>query len=389
MTARLPYPVIGGDRLKPYYLLSHLAKNHNVTLISFYQGSKIPVNYVNAIEKLGVKVFVIKLNPMVAGLKTFAKITNYPLEIAYYYHSDFQKTVDKIINDNHIDLAFSFFMRTAEYIKNKKLPKVLIAEDCRTLYQKRSYEESSNLKHKIVRWWEYTRLKTYEPNIVNYFDLTTLVSEADIDAMKKQNPNANYELLTNGTDIDKFKPKESIERKGILFAGKMDVWANVLMVKTIVKNILPIIKKEIPDAKLKIVGANPPQNILSLKSDSISIEANVPDMIPYLQKAQVFLHPHTGGSGIQNKLLEAMSCACPVVTTPTGNQGINAVNGKEVLIGDDFHQLAQHTINILKNKELAKSISDNARELIINTHSWESVFMKLDKIIDEVLGKEK
>lgn len=389
MTARFPYPVIGGDRLKPYYLLSHLAKNHNVTLVSFYQGYSVPNDYIKSIEKLGIKVFVIKLNPLVAGLKTFIKILKYPLEIAYYYNIDFQKTVDKIVKDNHIDLAFSFFMRTAEYIKKKDLPKVLIAEDCRTLYQKRSYEESKNLKQKIIRWWEYKRLKIYEPEIVNYFDLTTLVSEADVNAMKKQNTNANYELLTNGTDINKFKPSDNTERKGVLFAGKMDVWANVLMVKTIVKKILPIIKKEIPDVHLKIVGANPPQTILGLKSESISIEANVPEMIPYLQKAQVFLHPHTGGSGIQNKLLEAMACGCPVVTTPTGNQGINAIDGKEVLIGVDNKQLAKHSIKILQNNEFANKISINARELIIKTHSWDSVFNKLDLIIDELLEKEK
>ncbi len=386
LTARFPFPVIGGDRLKPYHLISYLAKKHNVSLVTFYHGGNPPDDYKKAIADLGVKLYVIPLNTISAGLRAFTKILKYPLEIGFYSNKLFSNTIHELLKKNKFDISFAFFMRTAEYLKEEDIKKVLIAEDCRTLYQKRSFETSNNFLQKIVRFWEYKMLKNYEPKIVNFFDATTLVSNQDIEAMKKQNPDVNYFLLTNGTDVNYFKPKPEIERQDILFAGKLDVWANQLMVQKIVKEILPEIHKILPRTKLKIVGANPPKQVIALQSESIEIHADVPDMLPYLQEAALFLHPHIGGSGIQNKLIEAMSSGCPVVTTPTGNQGINAVHKREVLIGSDCKELATHAISIFQDNNLANLLSKNARELILSKLSWESVNGALDNIMNEVIN---
>ncbi|MFA6571996.1 MAG: glycosyltransferase, partial [Bacteroidota bacterium] len=116
------------------------------------------------------------------------------------------------------------------------------------------------------------------------------------------------------------------------------------------------------------------------------IYADVPDMVPFLQSARVFLHPHIGGSGIQNKLLEAMACGCPIVTTPTGIQGINGVHGTDVLIGKNNTELIENTIAVLTDNQLAEKLSVNSCTLIRRTHSWESVFSDLDKIILEVMN---
>lgn len=385
-TARFPFPVIGGDRVKPYNIIKYLAHKHELTLISFYQGAKIKDEYIDEIKKLGADVRVIPLNPVTAGLRAGIKtIGSFPLEIGFYHNPLFRKTVNQLHKEKQFDLGFAFFMRTAEYIKNYNFKKILMAEDCRTLYQKRSFEESSALKQKIIRGWEYWRLKKYEPDIVDSFDITTLVTNEDIEAMKKQNPRAKYRLLTNGTDIDFFlPPPDGHKREGVLFAGKLDVWANVLMIENIVKNILPKIRAEIPGVKLNIVGANPPKAIASLISDDVVLHSNVPSMVPYLQNAELFIHPHLGGSGIQNKLLEAMACACPVVTSQTGTQGIPATHNENVMIGKDYNEMAAHTIKILKDKDFARRIGANAREMIVRTHSWQSIFKDLDGIIKEL-----
>jgi len=387
LTPRLPFPVIGGDRLKPYNILSYLAKKHDVTLVSFYQGKNVPEEYVNEIKKLGLELFVIPLSPVKASLRhLFKSFFRFPLEIGYYTQPEFKKVVDELLKEKQFDVSFAFFMRTAEYLKNYNVKKILMAEDCRVVYQKRSYHSTRNLIQKLTRWWEYKRLLKYEPEIVNHFDVNTLVTEQDISSMQSQNPKPKYRLLTNGTDINKFKmPNGFTHRRDILFAGKLDIWANVLMIRDIVNNILPKIKLEIPDCRLNIVGANPSSEIKSLESESIKIFPNVPDMVPFLQNANVFLHPHVGGSGIQNKIIEAMACGCPVVTTQTGIQGIPATHGKDVMIGTSDEELANHTIKVLKDDVYAEQISQNARLLIEQTHSWDSVFDALDKIIYEVM----
>lgn len=388
LSPRLPFPIVGGDKLKAYNTIKYLAKKHKVTLVSFFQGeqNKMP-EYIKELENIGIEVFVLPLSPISAGISILPRIfKNIPLEVLYYTQKNFQKIVDELLHARKFDVIFSFFMRTAEYIKNSKIPKILMCEDCRTLYQKRSADNSKNLIQKIIRNWEYRKLLIYEPKIVDFFDVVTLVTHRDIAEMQKLNNKPYYELLTNGVDINKFVPGENNSRSKntILFAGKLDVWANELMVQKIINNIFPIIQQKVPDVNLNIVGASPPSSIITLarSNNQIRLIANVPDMLPHLQTATLFLHPHAGGSGIQNKLLEAMAAGCPVVTTSTGNQGIEAINGESVLLGRNNEELAEHAINLLLDNNLAEKISANARKLIVDTHSWDAVLSATDKIFD-------
>lgn len=384
---RYPFPLIGGDRVKPYYILKHLAKNHHVTLVTFFQGKKFTESLKNSIKKLGVDLHVIPLNPVNAGAHSLPGLmSKKPLEILYYEQKQYHEEVAKLLEEKHFDVAFSFFMRTAEYLKNVEIPNILMAEDCRTEYQKRSYKGSKNLKQKLIRFWEWKKLAKYEPEVVNYFDAVTLVSDEDIQLMKKLNPNANYKLLSNGVDIEKFVPDSKVKRQNLLFTGKLDVWANELMVNRIVNEILPIVKKGIPNIKLVLAGANPSKSIMKLEGGDVEIYSNVPEIVSYLQKAAVYVHPHYGGSGIQNKLLEAMSAGCPVVTTNTGNQGIYGTDGENIMIADSSEEIAKKVIKLLKDKELSEKISTNARNHIVETHSWGAIYEQCDNIINEVCG---
>ncbi|MBK9246906.1 MAG: glycosyltransferase [Ignavibacteria bacterium] len=396
LTPRFPYPLIGGDHVKCYYLVKHLATQHNVTLVTFNHGGKPTMEQVTAIEQLGVKLVTIPLSPFRAALGCFRTFfTHLPLEILFYHRPEYKAAVEKLFSEVTFDVVFCFFMRTAEYVRKKHVSKILVAEDCRLMYQERSYSVSTSLKQKLVRWWEVRQLRKYEPNVVTDFDRTTLVTHQDIAAMKRQNPTAQYRLLTNGVNLPDFTPNLTGERKmSVLFAGKLDVWANELMIQKIINEIAPRIHAFLPDVEFEFVGANPTDSLRILAKnytypDKIHIHANVPSIIEYYQMAGVFLHPHTGGSGIQNKLLEAMACGCPVVTTSTGIQGIPVVNERDVLIGEHEDELAAHVVKLLKSKSYAVEIATNARMQIEKYHSWNSINSALDEILDEVLAGER
>ncbi|MCX6155139.1 MAG: glycosyltransferase [Candidatus Kapabacteria bacterium] len=378
-------PVIGGDRLKSFHILSHLAKNHKVTLVSFYQGKENTESSVKVLTDLGIDVHIVPLNPIKAGLNSLLKFYRcLPFEIFFYTQPHFAKTVDKLCNEKQFDLGISFFMRTAEYLKDKKFKKILMAEDCRTLYMKRSSNKTGNIPQKIIRSIEHRLLQTYEPKIVSHFDVTTLVTETDINQMRQQNSSARYELISNGTDISLFSPPQpQIKRKGIVFIGKLNLLANEMMVEKIINEIFPLIKKRIPDVELNIVGAEPSSLIKNLvkKYDGIKFHFDVPSTVPFYQNALIFLHPHSGASGIQNKILEAMSSGCVVVTTKSGNQGINGEHLKNILIGTDSNELAELACNVLSDENLAINLSENSRNFIEAKHSWESVYRATDKLL--------
>jgi len=330
------------------------------------------------------------LNPLKSGFLTGLRLQKeYPLEISFYLNSEFKNIVDNLLTTEKFDLGIAFFMRTAEYLKEKNIPKILISEDCRVLYQSRSYNRSNNLLQKAVRWWEVMKLKPYEPKITSQYDFVTLVTKEDIEEMKKGNSKLKYRLVTNGVDIDRYSPPENFSERGlnIIFTGKLSVWANTMMAIKVAKELFPKIQSEVPEANLMIVGANPPKSVRELESSNIHIYADVPDLAIYYRKARVFLHPHDGASGIQNKLLEAMSAGCAVVTTPTGNQGIYARHMEHAMLSDSDDEMAEYTIKLLKDDNLAQQISESAREWIIQTHTWDVVFSQIDGVINELFNE--
>jgi glycosyltransferase involved in cell wall biosynthesis len=386
VTAHFPYPLIGGERIKQFYILQCLAEHHNVFLVSFDRGHPVSDKDIRKIRNMDVSVNLITLNIKHAYLNaSLYSPLGKPLEIEFFRNKSFRKAVDNIIYNNNIDIAISFFMRTAEYIRNHNFKKILIAEDCRYCYQKHTYRETNNFKEKLIRLYEYKKLKRYESELMNDFDVTTLVSNNDITEMKKLNPEADIRLLSNGVDCNEFRPPpNNLKRSGILFLGRLDMHHNYLMTLKIIKIIFPLIENRIPDVNLDIVGSNPPAEIFKYQSKNIRIHADVNDIIAFYQSAAVFLHPHSGGSGIQNKALQAMACGCPLVTTPSGARGIDIKNEVHAFIAESDNEIANLAIRILNNQDDANNISTNARELISNKYSWCSVYSSMNNILSDL-----
>lgn len=395
LNPRLPYPLISGDRVKSYHLLKHLAKHHSVTLVSYYQGSNIPIEYIKQIEDIGVRTITFPLSPIRSGLNAASHLFTLPLEIGYYTGRKFRKKVNELLANENFDLAISFFLRSSEYLINKNIPKILIAEDCRILYQNRSYRNSKNLIQKAVRLWEYLHLLRYEPKTVKHFDICTCVTDTDINKMKETNPNKRFMLLTNGVDLDVYKPVTDFShRSGLLFTGKLDVYSNTMMAEDIITKIFPKIHENRPNTTLTIAGAKATSSLRRMASESslsrnISINSNVPDISSYYQNARVFLHPHNGASGIQNKVLEAMACGCCVVTTPTGIQGIAAKHLDNVIISQSMDEMVKYSLLLLNDDALALKLSENARRTIEQNHSWNAIYQQLDDLINAAVFKKK
>ena len=386
LTPRFPYPLIGGDRIKSFYVLRYLAERYNVKLITYSHGAYPSEERLKPLRDMGIDVKVVVLNPIIHGLFSIRSLwTSLPLEIAFYHDKKFQSEVDKAILSEHFDCAIAFFMRTAESIRSFPIKKILIAEDWRVLYQSRSAKASTNLLQKLIRYWEVFKLKSYEPSVINDFDITTLVTERDIEEMKKHNPDAHFELLTNGIDLQAMpaSTQEQLQsRSGLLFAGVLQLWANEMMATTIVNEIMPIVHKAFPKEELSIVGSNPSSSITSLSSTIIHVHADVPSIEEYFYKAKIFIHPHKGASGIQNKVLQALAMGCAVVTTSTGIQGIPAEHGKHVLIGNSPQEMAQHVMYLLQNDEERIKQAQHGRALIEQHFSWNATLMHLADMIE-------
>ena len=388
VSAHFPYPLIGGERIKQYQIIKHLAKHNRIILTCLDRGLGVTSDDIQNIKNLGVEAYCFKINKFKSYLNAavFSPFGN-PMEIEFFRHKELRNKIQSIVNNNKIDLIINFFLRTAEFVKNYDVPKILLAEDCRSFYQERTHKISKDLYQKLIRFYESKKLRYYESSITDYFDITTLVTHDDIDRMKLLNNNSRLSLLSNGVDIEKFKlPVGSNNRKNLLFTAKLNCWTNIVMVRRLVREILPGILMEKPDAVLNIVGANPTREILGLQSDNVKIISNVDDISIYYQNAVVYIHPHQGGAGIQNKVLEAMACGCPVVTTNSGSRGISIVSGENGFIAENNNAIIDVVLNLLGNTSLADRIGKNARETIVQNYSWDLIYDNLDKLIAGILS---
>lgn len=374
--------------MKAYHLLRLLSMRAPVHLVTYHQGNAPRPEQLSAMRELDVTVHTVPLRRWLSAVHALSSLwTHLPIEISFYHQRQFQILTDDVIAAVQPSLVVSFFMRTAEYVRRRRdVPRLLVAEDCRQLYQQRSADATTSMVQRAVRRFEVRQLRTYEPRVMLDFDVATFVTQADIDAMKTSQPGGRYALLSNGVDLDVYTYGPIERSQTVLFCGKLNVEANHIMAMTLISDVWPLVSKAYPQASLVIAGSFPKNSLLArIRSQNVQFVDSPSSFVPLYHSAAVFAHPHRGGSGIQNKLLEAMACGCAVVTTPTGIQGIDAVNGVHALVTNSWEELATGIVRLLRTDATRNEIARNAREMIESTKSWQAIDAQLDHVLS-VLG---
>ncbi len=275
-------------------------------------------------------------------------------------------------------------MRTAEYVRHRRdVPRILVAEDCRLLYQQRSEQATSSTLQRLVRSFEVRKLRAYEPAVMTDFDVATFVTQTDIDAITVAQPNGRYALLSNGVDLDAYRFRPNRDTRTVLFAGKLNVESNHVMAMDLMCSVWPRVLTLVPDATLVIAGSFARAELRRhMQARGIEYVDAPASLEPLYHRGAVFAHPHRGGSGIQNKVLEAMATGAAVVTSPTGLQGIDAVNGVHAHVGTTHDELANHIATLLLKPQERDSMAREARGLMVSTKSWNAIDTQLQSVLD-------
>jgi sugar transferase (PEP-CTERM/EpsH1 system associated) len=250
---------------------------------------------------------------------------------------------------------------------------------------------------------EGRRLADYERKVAEAFDHSILVTDSEVKIFKNRNPHIkNIIAISNGVDLDYFSPavfqKQAARSQPpqtvsplpsaishqpiIVFTGAMDYFANIDGVVWFAKDILPLIKKEIPAIQFYIVGSNPTKEVLSLSSNNgVTVTGYVPDTREYLNRAVIVVVPLRIARGIQNKILEAMAMGIPVVATPQAFEGIEAKPGRDLILGEDVEKIAEGVIRLIKEVSLRKCLSGSGRAVIEKNYNWTKNLEKLNSIL--------
>jgi glycosyltransferase involved in cell wall biosynthesis len=390
---RFPYPLSGGDRLKSYHLLRHLAEISEVDLISLDEWGTATHENLQHIKQFASTVTVVPFNrPNAIKQAAFSLFTKTPVEIAWYHSPQMQEVVDIALQSKRYDLVVCFFIRTGTYITSAshKLhhPAILVAEDSRLLADERATETFSFSPEYLVRKNDAVKLRSFEPEMMSHFNVTTFVAKPDEERVLREQPGLKTSILTNGVDTNYYSFFDGARDSSILFAGHLGIYHNRMMAERILRSIYPKIRERSPQTKLVIAGKDPDESLTKLiqATPGAELHGNVQNLKPYYEKAAMFIHPQEIGAGIQNKLLESMAVGATVITTPIGASGIEGViNHQHAVVSETDEDFVSGALSLLADPEECRRLAANARKLIEQKYTWETVFDKFDKIIAQVL----
>lgn len=384
--SRIPYPLDKGDKLRAFYQIKELAKNNDVYLFCLNNSAinpKAETILLSFVKKICIGQFN-KFDSILGMTKSLFDGT--PFQTGYFSHRKNIEKLNYFCNEVNPDVVYYQFVRTAKY-SNINYPKVLDFQDALSTNMKRRASKSGFLQ-KCLFNIEAKRLQKYEAKMFDIFNKLTIIVETDKKEIKHPSQD-EITVISNGVDDSYFNYKSNKNKEfDIIFSGGMSYAPNSVAAIFLATEIMPLVWEKLANTKLVIAGANPTTSVQSLSSENIKVTGWVDDMKEYYAKSKIFVAPMQIGTGLQNKLLEAMAMNLPCISSPLANEALGATHNENILIASSPKEYADSIINLLQNPSLANEIAQKGNNFVKENYRWETYGSQLESILKQVAGKE-
>ena len=378
LLSRIPYPLDKGDKLRAFHQIKDLNASYQVILCCLSTHKIDP----EAERKLKAICFELKIIQLgYAGIlwRLFLALFNdKPFQVAYFYSKKAQQELDAIIERHLPKRFFCQLIRVAEYAKKYSIfSKTLDYMDALSIGMERRAEKAPFYLKPIVSV-EAKRLRNYEEKMFQYFEKKVIISQADKEHLTHSNA-TEIAVIPNGIDTEFFKSDNRSKKTDILFTGNMGYLPNVESAQYLVKNILPILNSDIA---VQICGKSPSYKVRSLAASNVEVTGWVNDIRTAYDEAKIFVAPLMLGSGLQNKLLEAMAMGLPCVTTPLANNALGAIPEEEILIASNEAEFKTQIERLISDPDLSNKIAENGHAFVTKNYNWQACNRRLMEVIE-------
>jgi glycosyltransferase involved in cell wall biosynthesis len=392
-TPYVPYPPNSGGQTRTFNLIKKLSEKHEITSFCFLRTDQSEPD-LTELKKYCSKVSIVRRKKAWAAPdKIFlTAFSPFPYLANMYTYASVKKEIDKELSTKKYDL-----IHVETYYIMPNLPKtsvpVLLAEQTIEYLVYQHYTETT-------KWWPLKPLlyldvfkhRFWEAFFWKKAKKVVAMSQDDKEKMLELVPELDVDIVPNGVDLVFFGNKVDTPLKTnptLLFVGNFNWLQNREAVDILITRIWPKIKDELPKAKLWIVGRSPTESLVALAKNSrdVLVSGDIDDIRIAYQGSDLLIAPIYGGGGTRYKILEAMASGLPVVSTQIGIEGLDVKNGIHALVDNAYEKLALFSIELIKDKILAREISTNALELVKNNYNWQSISIHLEKIYEETAKK--
>ena len=391
---RMPYPPNKGDKITTFNLMKYLSERFELYLGSFIDD-EFDNQYVNDIKAYCKDVKFIDITQrrhVASGIKSL--FIREPVSTVHYRSNELQRWVHDTIEKYNINYLFVYssgmsqFVDFPEYTSKKRVLDMADVDSDKW----RQYCENKPFYSKVIYAREYKLLKALEQRVLRDFDAVTLITDEERDLFRSISPKAFSEkivTLSNGVDTDYFDPSASfdytdrpaVDGPSICFTGAMDYWANEDAVVWFCEKVWPQIKEKCPELTFYIVGGKPSEKVKKLSLNSgVVVTGRVVDVRPFVMHSALAIATLRIARGVQNKVLEAMSMAKPVVMTSMAQEGIGLPLSQQPLVLDNEEKMASCILNLINNSEQLQTIGNQNRDWIIKRYSWNGALSPLDQL---------
>jgi polysaccharide biosynthesis protein PslH len=342
-----------------------------------FDPSTIPTDYKDK-TKIELVYLDLGIKPIDAFFNLFSS-KSYHVE--RFISKSFENKLVEILHQENYDIVqieTLFMSPYIEIIRNNSNAKIILrAHNIEHLIWKRVSKSTNNPIKKIYLKHLAITLENYERKIIGKYDGIAAISEKDKLFFEEQT-NAPVSTISFGVDTAKYvTSNENIEEQSLFHIGSMNWIPNDEGMKWFLDNVWGDVCNIIPDIKLYLAGREMPKWLYKKESKNLRIEGEVPDALEFIKSKSISIVPLLSGSGIRIKIIESMAMGKAVISTSIGAEGINYIDGENILIADNSSETVNAIIKLYNDKELTSRIGNNARELIATNHNNEIIINKL------------
>jgi len=383
---RLPYPPNKGDKVRSYHLLKHLAARHEVHLGSFLDDPD-DEQHLARVRELCKSLHIARLNPRVAKLLSLrGLLSGEALSLPYYRDAGLQAWVDETAARVGFDAVVVFSGVMAQYTAKLKGVRTLVDFVDVDSAKWRDYAPEHAWPMSWLYRREFAKLLGFEQRVADDAACSFFVTDNEVALFRELSPGREMRLaaLGNGVDADFFKPDAAratpfaANELPLVFTGAMDYWPNIDAVSWFANSILPVLRERFPALRLHIVGRSPAPAVQALAGEAVHVTGTVPDVRPYLQHAAAVVAPLRLARGIQNKVLEAMAMARPVVAAASCVRAITGTPLPGLLPAETEGDYVERLGALLADRESVQAAGRSARDFVLGAYSWEAHLAGLD-----------